>query len=254
MSISIVATKAKSSIQALAPIGKLLVVGLVMLLTGCGSVEWFPKYERLPTTPDFFTFTSKSGVPVSSSVTSDPITVAGLTADSSPISVSGPAGSASKYAINNLAATDQPGSVKNGDKVTVTHTSSANLGTSTTSTLVIGNVSATFTGTTQLVKIPVFPGRTVAAGVLAESTGVTLVSADGIPGTHVISIKDSTNSGNAAYSLEDNANFTPFGQTISNLNGKVIFLRNRAAATSGATVTTTLTIDGVSADFVLTTQ
>ena len=163
---------------------------LTFALAGCGGVDWFPAFKRLPTTPDPFPFTQKNDVARSSQITSDPITVAGLTADSSPISITGSDGSNSKYSINGAAAVDTAGTVKNGDQVTVTHTSSSGVGSETDSSLSIGNVTETFTSITVLVEIPAFTSKTGLAGQPIVSDAVIITSRDGIAGTHVISIKD----------------------------------------------------------------
>jgi len=220
-----------------------LLVVLLLVSAGCGGVDWFPEYKRLPTTPDPFTFPAKTGVPLSATVTSDEITVSGLTGDSSPISVIGSTGSGSKYSVNGAAATDASGTVTNGDKVTLSHTSSSALGTVTSSTVTIGNVSGTFFSTTQTVATPAFSAP-VRVGLFLQSVA-TLNSVDGIVGTHVISIGDSLNN-TAEYAMgDDNFNpgvFTKDQQTIPILNNRRIFVRNLPSATS---VTTTLTIDGV---------
>lgn len=217
-----------------------------LFIAGCGDVEWFPQYVRQPTTPDRFSFPSKTGTAVSSAITSDPITVSGLTADSSPISISGSVSSDSKYSINSGTATSSSGTVKNGDKVTVTHTSSSSLGAATTSTLRIGDVNATFISTTTLVNTPVFT-TPVAVGNYMQAQA-TIISFDGTVGTHVISIKDSLNSGDALYSISDaNLNattFTNLTQTVPILNMRIIFVRN-LLSTVLTPATTTLTIDGV---------
>ncbi|HBG08173.1 MAG: hypothetical protein A2075_18250 [Geobacteraceae bacterium GWC2_58_44] len=244
----------KSACRKVPLIRNLLVVVMVLMSAGCGDVEWFPAYERLPTTPDEFSFPAKTGVAFNTTVTSDPITVAGLTADSSPISITGPVGSNSKYAINTAAATDAAGTVKNGDKVTVSHTSGNAAGITITSVLTIGNINGRFSSTTQTVTPPVFTPKTAPAGRVVDSDPVIISSVDGIPGTHVISIKDNLDSANALYSFDNTEFFTNITQTVPILNGRVLVLRNRTSATPGAVVTTTLTIDGVSSTFVLTTQ
>lgn len=237
--------------------GRLLLALSLLLLSGCGEIEWFPPYQRLPTTPDQFSFPVKSGVEPNTQVTSDPVTVAGLTGDSSPITVTGTLGSNSKYAIGTGAATNAPGTVKNGDTVTVTHTSATPLGTSTESTLTIGIVSAKFVSTTRLLEKPVFSSPTavgaVPGGTLMQASAL-IISRDGLPGTHVISIKDSVNSGRAVYSVSDDfdpGNFTGATQTIPVLNTMRIFVRG-LAPTTAAPVVTTLTIDGLETVVVLT--
>ncbi len=231
-------------------LGRLCLIALALGMAGCGGVDFFPEFKRAATTPDPFSFTSQTGVAISTPVTSNAITVSGLTGATSPISVTGPTGSASKYSINGATATDVAGTVKNGDTVTVTQTSAANRGTSTISTLTIGNINGTFTTTTQLVTISTFNAPTQVGGL--SQAFATITSIDGIVGTHQISIKDSINSSNAQYSVGDvNGNATAFinvNETVANLNGLRVFVRNVPSATT----VTTLTIDGVSQDVTLT--
>ena len=231
-------------------LGRACLVLLLLFLSGCGEIEWFPTYQRLPTTPNDFSFTAKSGVEKASQITSEAVTVSGLTADSSPVSVTGSVGSNSKYSVNNGTATDVAGTVKNGDTVTVTHTSANALGTSTESTLSIGVVSAKFVSTTRFLEKPLFTSP-IQVGVVTEGTlmqaSATIISLDGVVGTHVISIKDSINSGRAVYSVSSDFEpgvFTSATQTIPVLNTLLIFVRGLAPTTS-APVTTTLTIDGL---------
>jgi hypothetical protein len=231
-------------------VGSICSMALLLALAGCGA-DFFPAFKRLATTPDPFSFTSETSVPISTPKTSNAITVTGLTAESSPISITG---GDSKYSINGGTATSAAGTVKNTDKVTVTQTSSSSPGTSTTSTLTIGNVTGTYTITTQLVVAPVFTAQTVAAGTFASSNPVVLIAFDGVAGTHVISIADDKNTLNSLYSLDNGVTFTHATQTVPTLNGRTIIVRNQASVISGDKVTTTLTIDGVVSTFVITTQ
>lgn len=232
-----------------APFAWLYLVLCAVLLSGCGEIEWFPPYQRLPTTPDLFSFPAKTGTEKLVQVTSDPVTVSGLTADS-PIEITGSVGSESKYSVNGATPTDLAGTVKNGDTVTVSHTSANALGTATVSTLSIGNVSAQFVSTTRLLEAPLFT-EPVRIGVVAEGdlmqASALITSIDGVAGTHVISIEDSIGSGRAVFSVS--ADFEPevfssATQTIPVLNNMRIFVRG-LAPTASAPVTTTLTIDGL---------
>jgi len=94
------------------------------------------------TTPDPFSFTAQTGVALSTLITSNTITVAGINSPA-PISITGGA-----YSINGGAFTTTAGTVTNGQTVAVQHTSSASNSTVTTTTLTIGGVSAAFTSTT----------------------------------------------------------------------------------------------------------
>ena len=95
------------------------------------------------TTPDAFTFTDQTNVALSTLVTSNEITVTGINA-ATAITVTG-----GKYSINNGAFTTAAGTVKNGDKVKVQHTSSASYATKIDTVLTIGGVSDTFSSTTK---------------------------------------------------------------------------------------------------------
>lgn len=222
---------------------------LVVAVSGCGGVDWFPEYKKLPTTPDLFSFPAKNGVAVNSTVSSDAITVAGLTADTSPVSVTGPAAN-SAYSINGGTATSAPGTVKNGDKVTLSHTSAANAGVSVSSTLTIGNVTGTFTSTTARVTPLTFTPITAQAGY--KEAYATVNSSDSTANPHVISIRDSSNSGSAGFAVTEPSalptSFTSGQLQVVTLNGLRIYVRNTEINVANG-VTTTLTVDGV--DFVV---
>jgi len=110
-------------------------------------------------TPDAFSFMDKTGVSLSTLITSNAISVSGLSSNISvPVSVSG-----GEYKVNSGAWTSGPGLVQNGDQVAVRHTSSGSYSTQTTTTLTIGGqaipnndstvlgnaASSTFTSTTK---------------------------------------------------------------------------------------------------------
>lgn len=95
------------------------------------------------TTPDQFTFTDQSGVALSSTITSAPVTITGIDA-ASAITVSG-----GTYDINGSGTfVSTAGTVVSGDTVRARHTSSAGYLTATNTVVTIGGVSDTFTSTT----------------------------------------------------------------------------------------------------------
>jgi len=104
------------------------------------------------TTPDQFSFTDQSGVALSATITSAPVTITGIDA-ASDITVSG-----GTYSINGGAFTAAAGTVVNGDQVRARHTSSASYLTATNTLVTIGGVSDTFTSTT----LPEFPADSAA--------------------------------------------------------------------------------------------
>ncbi|WP_246014649.1 hypothetical protein [Geomonas oryzae] len=220
---------------------------LVFTFAGCGKVEWLPEYQRLPTTPDSFSFAAVPGTEPGAQVTSAPITVSGLTGSTSPISVTGSAGGDSKYSVNGGTPTNSDGTVQNGDKVTVTHTAASTLGTTTTTTLSIGSESAQFISTTRYIEKPSFTLTVLQPSPYRQAMAV-ITSVDGVLGTHVVSIKDSLNSGKALYGVSETdeipSNFFNDTRTFPYLNGRRIFVRNLSTVV-GAGAVTTLTIDGL---------
>lgn len=217
-----------------------LVLALVFLvLAGCG-VDWFPKYERLPTTPDAFTFDKKTGVAFNTAVTSNAITVSGLTADSTPISVSGATGST--YSVNGGTAQTAEGTVKNGDTVTVTHTSADAPAASTTTTLSIGSgvqaQSGTFISVTQNVESFALTGG--APGTSTNPLGHSLLVASG-----TYQVTSTTQNGTGGVSFDGGVTYfsNSTAQAFTLTNGMNIFLKGTAGSF------TTITIDGVASTF-----
>jgi hypothetical protein len=93
-------------------------------------------------TPNQFTFTDQTGAALSTVITSNAITVTGITS-TTPISITG-----GEYSINGGPYTSADGTVNPEDTVTVQQTSSGNYSTTTDATLTIGGISDTFSVTT----------------------------------------------------------------------------------------------------------
>lgn len=215
-----------------------IVALLSLTIAGCGGIEWFPEYIRSSTTPDQFTFTAKTDVPFNALQTSDSITVAGIAGGTAPMVVSGDAGS--KYSLNSGTPTVTANSVKNGDKVTVQHTSSSTAGTTVSTTLAIGDVKAVFSSTTA--KIASFAAtKKGAANTFVISDPITL---NCVTGSYAVSVAG------GSYSV-DGASFTEVVQTLFLTNGQSFYMRN--FLTSGS-VTTAITIGGVASTFTSTVQ
>jgi hypothetical protein len=94
------------------------------------------------TTPNSFTFTDQTNVALNTTMTSDAITVNGITCAAS-LSVTG-----GTYSINGGAYTSASGTVDSGDTVTVRVQSSDTYDSTTCATLTIGGVSDAFSVTT----------------------------------------------------------------------------------------------------------
>jgi hypothetical protein len=231
---SIVSRKTLKSAKYL---GLLVVIGL---LAACGA-DWFPEYKRPATQPDPFTFTKQTDVEPGQPVTSNAITVAGITADSSPITISATGTSTSLYSINGGTPTSTAGTVKNGDKVTVTHTPVDSPGSIATSTVTIGGLQGAFVTVNQLVATPSFTLVNTGTGLQAYAL---LVAADGPAITHTVSI---TSSGGAATYWITDASGSTFLVSSTNttitrasLNDDRLYVQ-----VPSSSVTATLTIDNV---------
>ena len=195
------------------------------------------------TTPDAFTFTDQTGVALNSTITSNTITVSGITAAAS-ISITG-----GTYSINGGAYTSSAGTVTNGQTVSVRHTSSSSYSTATNTTLTIGGVSDTFTSTTTTAA----PDTTPDAFTFTDQTGVALnslitsntITVSGINTSTSISITGGT------YSINGGA-FTSGSGTVT--NGQTVTVQHTSSSSYTTATNTTLTIGGVSDTFTSTTQ
>ena len=196
------------------------------------------------TTPDAFTFTSQTGVALSSLVTSNEITVSGINV-ASPISVAG-----GKYSINSGAYVTTAGSVKNGDKVKVQHTASASYATKTDSVLTIGGIKGTFSSTTLAAPTT---DTTPDAFIFTDQTGVALstlvtsneIAVSGINAASPISVTG------GKYSINNAAYVSTAGSVK---NGDKVKVQHTSSASYAAKVDTVLTIGGVSDTFTSTTK
>jgi hypothetical protein len=101
----------------------------------------------IDTTPDAFSFTAQAGMPLETTIVSNPITVTGINTPAS-ISITACTALPCEYKVNSGSWTAGDGNVINGDIVLFRQTSSANPLTATTATLTIGGVNAAFNVTT----------------------------------------------------------------------------------------------------------
>jgi hypothetical protein len=100
------------------------------------------KANPTDTPPDQFTFTDQTDAALSAVITSNTITVSGITS-TTPISITG-----GEYSINGGPYTSADGTVNPEDTVTVQQTSSGSHSATTDATLTIGGISDTFSVTT----------------------------------------------------------------------------------------------------------
>ncbi|WP_242632844.1 Ig-like domain-containing protein [Thiothrix fructosivorans] len=123
---------------------------------------------NVDTTPEPFPFTHQTGVALSALISSNEITVSGINT-ATAISVTG-----GKYSINGGAYVSTAGTVSNGDKVKVQHTSSASYATKTETVVTIGGIAETFISTTKVNNAPTANAgidQTVDSGANVTLTG-----------------------------------------------------------------------------------
>ena len=192
------------------------------------------------TIPDAFTFTDQVGVPLSTVITSNVVSISGLGA-AAPISVTG-----GEYRINAGAFTTAAGTISNGSTVQVRHTSAATGGTATNTTLTVGGVSDTFTSTTLV------PDTTPDAFSFTDQVDVArstvivsnTIAISGINAAAAVSVTG------GEYSINGGA-FTAAAGSIS--NGNTVAVRHTSSASFSTATNTTLTVGGVSDTFTSTT-
>ncbi len=124
-----------------------LLLTTLLALSGCGgggsdNTDTGTGGVTVDTTPNSFSFANQVNTPLDQWVESAAITVSGINA-AATISVSN-----GEYAINGGNYSSSNGTVNNGNTVRLRHRSANDNGSTTTSTLTIGGVSAGFSSTT----------------------------------------------------------------------------------------------------------
>jgi uncharacterized delta-60 repeat protein len=193
--------------------------------------------------PDAFSFSDQTGVPRSTLVESNTVTITGLNGIT-PISVD-----FGQYSIgcipNQFRSTSS--AITNGQSVCVRLTSSANFGTGASVTLAIGGVTDTFTVAT--LAADTTPDAFSFAGLTGTQNSVNAVSGaatmTGINTAAPITVVG------GEYSLGCTGTFTATAGTID--PAQPVCLRHTTASQSNTTVTTTLTVGGISGTFSSTT-
>lgn len=191
-------------------------------------------------TPSAFSFQPQTGVGLNSGFASNQITVSGLSA-SVPISVSN-----GSYSVNGGAFITNPGSVSNGDTVSVRVNSAGTAATAVTALLTIGSLTNTFTVTTVGSSIP-DPFSFTAVKNAGKSTLVTsnTVMLTGFTGALPVSVSGGT------YAI----NGQPFTQAPGNVSsGDTVTLQQTSSSQPRTKTSTVLTVGPSSATFDVTTR
>lgn len=189
-------------------------------------------------TPDSFSFAAQNNVARGITLSSNTITVSGLGLPV-PLSVSG-----GKVSINGGAFNGNGGTVTNGNTVRLQHVSSAANNTSTTTTVNIGGASANFVSTTG----DSTPNNFTFTAQTNVDRNVQLTSNSVTVGGTTMPVAISVSGGK--YSINGGA-FTASAATVS--NGNTVRVQHNSSTANNSSVTTTLTMGGVSAGFTSTT-
>jgi len=209
---------------------------------GAGAATFAAAEEDVAPTPDPFRFTDQAGVARNAQVTSDSVTLSGLTAPA-PISVTG-----GKYSIGcDKRFTAADGTVEDGESVCVRHTSSSDFGTDTDTTLTVGTAADTFTSTTVAGDTGPEPFAFIDVGdalmnTAQVSNAVTLRGFDG-------SVPLAVTGGD--YSIGCSGTFTAAPGSIA--SGQTVCVRHTSAATPATATHTTLTAGGTADTFTSST-
>lgn len=194
------------------------------------------------TTPDAFSFTTQSGVPLSVDRTSNDVVLSGLDAGT-PISVTG-----GDYSINYLPWTNTPGTVGPDDYIKVRLRSSSSQTTATSCTLTVGTVSQTFSVTTASDTTPTLfwiPGKTGVA--LSTATTSDTITIAGLGSG--VSVTASCDTGLLS---KNGGSFT--SSSFSVTNGDTIAARLTSASTNATPTSMQVTVGTWTCPFSVTTQ
>lgn len=185
-------------------------------------------------------FTPVTGSSIGVLQMSSPITITSITT-AAPISVS----SGAEYSINGGPFTSVAGTVQPGDQVVVEINAPSTYGTTATAVLTIGGATSSFAVTTGAE--PVLQGSftSVSAAAVSSTQTSNAITVTGITTPAVISIIG------GQYSINGGA-FTSAAGTVQ--PGDQVSVQMTAPSTYGATGISTLTIDGVSTSYSVTTS
>ncbi|MEF2175777.1 MAG: hypothetical protein V3575_04870 [Candidatus Absconditabacteria bacterium] len=193
------------------------------------------------TTPDTFTFLDVSGADLSTEYT-ESIVVSGVDSPT-PVSIEN-----GEYSINGGVFTTDPGTVNNGDTITVRLTSSNLNSTNTSAKLTVGGVFDNFDITTKDAALDLIPDAFTFNSVSNASINTLYTSNTntiaGINGPSPISVTG------GEYSINGGA-FTSDAGVIN--NGDTVAVRLTTGAVEGETRAVLLTVGGYIADYEVTT-
>lgn len=203
------------------------------------------------TTPDAFVIAAQTGVEPSTLTVSSPVTPVGFT---SPAEISVTGAGSPEFSTDSgftWTAAASSGTISSGQQVLVRLTSGA-LGETRTATLSIGGVTSDFSVTTRLAPTPPDAFTITAANnatpnavVVSDPVTITGLTAD-VP----VSV---SGEGTPEFSTDAGATWKPVGDTGTVANNGQILVRLTSGGGS-TTRTATLSVGGVTGNFVVTTR
>jgi uncharacterized delta-60 repeat protein len=218
------------------------------LIIGGASDSFASRTVATDATPDPFAFPSQAGVAIEATVTSAAATITGLGAGVDAL-VEVTNGQFSVGCSGNFQVGF--GTIRNGQSVCVRHTAAGTSQGDVTTTLAIGDVTATFTSTTG--SFDLLPDRFD----FVDQTGVELVATvtsapvtiTGLSGTAAVLV---TGESDDQVSVGCTGTFTATPGRIG--NGETLCVRHTSASLGAGVVTTTVQVGGRAATFTSTAR
>jgi len=213
-----------------------------------GEIEMADFYgasNAVDSTPDSFTFTDVTGASLSTTYTSNQITVSGLGSGvSATVSVSG-----GTYSKNSASYTSSSTTAVNGDTFRLRNTSSGSYSTTTSTTLTIGGVSDSYSITTQAAPaLDDTPDGWSYSSLTGQPTSTWIISASETLSGMNTSGTLSVSGGEASVNF---GGFTSSNQTV--YNGDGVRLRVFSSSSNSTSATVYASIGSASTSFTVTT-
>ena len=229
-----------SSIFELIWDGVNLYAGGIFSTAGDKAAGYIAGVRVLSTTPDPLAFSDVTDVDLSSIVTSEMLSISGITTSVDITITNG------EYSLNSTPFTSTPGTASNNDTLQLRTTSSASYNTTTDVVVNVGDGGDTWSITTLTDTVPdafSFTDQTDAAlNTLTTSNTITIT---GLGASSAISITG------GEYSINSGA-YTSLSGFVN--NGDSVVVRNTSPASWSTPVDAILTIGGISDTFTVTTE
>ena len=212
-------------------------MGVSSLAPSSSSASSIPLPDTIPNS---FSFNSVTGVELSAVTPSEAVTISGINTLAT-VSVTG-----GEYSIDGAAFTAIDGQVSNGQTLAVRLTASAVHSTTSSATVAVGGVSASFSVTTKADTTPeAFSFEPVTDAALDTVYTSNVITITGIDAAVPITVTG------GEYAINSEETFTSAAGTVSANN--TVRLRGTSAPGNNLTHAVVVTIGGVSATYSITT-